>query len=89
MSFVPKIHKNGPDELVIESGGTLTIKSGGAIAAESGSSIASPDPGTHIPDLTAITGGEAPTEAEHNLVVEAINDILAILVANNMMLPGS
>jgi hypothetical protein len=32
-----------------------------------------------IADLTAITGGESPTEAEHNLVVTKVNAILAHL----------
>ena len=32
-----------------------------------------------IADLVAITGGEAPTEAEHNLVVAKVNAILAML----------
>lgn len=32
-----------------------------------------------IADLVAITGGEAPTEAEHNLVVTKVNAILAML----------
>lgn len=32
-----------------------------------------------IDDLVVITGGEAPTETEHNLVVAAVNDILAAL----------
>ena len=34
-----------------------------------------------IADLAAITGGEAPTEAEHNLVVAKVNAILAALDA--------
>jgi predicted RecA/RadA family phage recombinase len=32
-----------------------------------------------IADLVAITGGEAPTEAEHNLVVAKVNALLAAL----------
>jgi hypothetical protein len=32
-----------------------------------------------IADLAAITGGESPTEAEHNLVVSKVNAILAAL----------
>lgn len=32
-----------------------------------------------IADLAAITGGESPTEAEHNAVRTAVNDILAAL----------
>lgn len=34
-----------------------------------------------IADLDAITGGQSPTEGEHNLVVGAVNDILAALRA--------
>lgn len=32
-----------------------------------------------IADLSAISGGEAPTEAEHNAVITKVNDILAKL----------
>jgi hypothetical protein len=32
-----------------------------------------------IADLTAITGGEAPTEAEHNLIITKVNALLAAL----------
>lgn len=32
-----------------------------------------------IAELSAITGGESPTEAEHNLVVAAVNSILRML----------
>jgi hypothetical protein len=32
-----------------------------------------------IDDLDAITGGQAPSEAEHNALVTAINSILAAL----------
>jgi hypothetical protein len=35
--------------------------------------------GSHIADLAAITGGEAPSEAEHNLIVTKVNAILAAL----------
>lgn len=34
-----------------------------------------------IADLAAITGGESPTEAEHNLVVTKVNAILDVLEA--------
>lgn len=40
---------------------------------------ASEGPQAAIPDLVAIAGGEAPTEAEHNLVVAKVNAILAAL----------
>lgn len=38
-----------------------------------------------IADLVAITGGEAPTEAEHNLVVAKVNAILAALRTSNII----
>jgi predicted RecA/RadA family phage recombinase len=40
-----------------------------------------------IADLTAITGGEAPTEAEHNLVVTKVNAILAALRIHGLITP--
>lgn len=36
---------------------------------------------TSIADATAITGGESPTEAEHNALVTKINAILDVLDA--------
>lgn len=47
MSYIPKVHMDGPDELVVESGGQIT--NGGTQAGA-------------IADLSAITGGESPTE---------------------------
>jgi hypothetical protein len=38
-----------------------------------------------VADLTAITGGEAPTEAEHNLVVSKVNALLAALRTSGML----
>lgn len=40
---------------------------------------------TLLADLAAITGGESPTEAEHNLVVAKVNAILDILEAHGLM----
>jgi hypothetical protein len=37
-----------------------------------------------IADLAALTGGESPTEAEHNLVVSKVNAILAALEASGL-----
>lgn len=42
-------------------------------------------PSNAIADLAAITGGEAPTEAEHNATRTAINSILAVLRAHNVL----
>jgi hypothetical protein len=41
--------------------------------------------GSNIADLTAITGGESPTEAEHNLVVTKVNAILTALEAHGLL----
>lgn len=40
---------------------------------------------TKIADATAITGGESPTEAEHNALVTKINAILDILEDSKIM----
>jgi hypothetical protein len=40
---------------------------------------------TLLADLVAITGGESPTEAEHNLVVTKVNAILDILEEHGLM----
>jgi hypothetical protein len=45
-------------------------------------------PNEAIDDLVEITGGQSPTEAEHNLVVVAVNDILAAL-RNSGVIPES
>lgn len=69
-----KVHKpQGGDQLVVESGGSIQIKTGGKVLPNSGTQAA------HIADLAAITGGDAPTEAEHNATRTAINGILAAL----------
>jgi len=53
---------------------------GGAAAMEEGAQAAEAD-------LTAITGGEAPTEAEHNLVITKVNAILAKLRTAGIIAP--
>lgn len=40
---------------------------------------------TLIADLAAITGGESPTEAEHNLIVTKVNAILDLLEYHGLM----
>lgn len=60
-----KVHfPQGGNELRVESGGTITA------AGTQASNIAG---------LTALTGGESPTEAEFNDAVTAINAIIAAL----------
>jgi hypothetical protein len=43
-------------------------------------------PGTAITVPAAITGGESPTEAEHNALITALNDIKAALTAAGITL---
>lgn len=64
MSYIPKVHFDGPNELVIESGGSITNAGTQASA---------------ITDASDLTGGESPTEAEHNAALAKINGILAAL----------
>ena len=44
-------------------------------------------PSAAIADLVAITGGEAPTEAEYNLVVTKVNALLAAARTQGVILP--
>lgn len=67
-----KVHKDGADKQVVESGGTIQIESGGKITNAGTQASA-------ITDVTAITGGEAPTEAEHNAIITKLNSVLAAL----------
>lgn len=62
-----------------EQGGALTVIGGELRIASGGTITAAGTQATAISDLTAITGGEAPTEAEHNAVRTAVNSILAAL----------
>lgn len=41
---------------------------------------------TGLADLAAITGGESPTEAEHNLIVTKVNAIIAALEQQGILL---
>lgn len=40
-----------------------------------------------IADLVAITGGETPTEAEHNLIITKVNALLAALRTAGLLTP--
>jgi hypothetical protein len=72
-SYQSKVGKTqGGEKMYVKSGGTLDIENGGKIT-DDGVQAA------HIANLTAITGGDAPTEAEHNAVRTAVNSILAAL----------
>ena len=59
--YQDKIHKDGPDKLVVESGGVIEVKSGGAIS-NAGDSIAVVDPADHVADASVtLTDYDAPT----------------------------
>lgn len=64
--------KQGGDELVVSPGGKITNDGTQALA---------------IANLAAITGGDAPTEAEHNATRTAINGILAALRGVGILAP--
>lgn len=76
MSYITKVHfkqgQSGGDELVVESGGKITN------AGTQASAVA---------DATAITGGDAPTEAEHNALLGKVNSILAALRGVGIIAP--
>ena len=70
MSNVSNYKEQGGEVTVI--GGELRIAAGGTIT-EDGTQAGA------IADLAAITGGESPTETEHNALRTAVNSILAAL----------
>jgi hypothetical protein len=73
VSYNTKVYnEQGGDTLVVASGGVIDIKTGGAIRAGGTQAAA-------IADATAITGGEAPTEAEHNALITKLNAVLAAM----------
>ena len=73
MTYGPKVYKdeNG-DRLVVESGGVIDVKTGGIIRANGSQATA-------VTNATAASGGDSPTEAEHNAVVTKLNSVLAAL----------
>lgn len=63
----------------VEQGGAVSVIGGELRVASGGTITAAGTQASHIADATAITGGEAPTEAEHNAALTKINSILAAL----------
>jgi hypothetical protein len=53
----------------------------GAVRLNGGAPAAAEGPQAAITDLVAITGGDSPTEVEHNAVITKMNAILAALRA--------
>lgn len=76
-TYGPKVyHKQGGDELVVASGGTINIESGGMFVVD-GAQLASADQAAAV----AASGGDSPTEAEFNAVVTLVNRLRADLVS--------
>ena len=63
----------------LQGGNVLEVVAGGEIRMNGGTITANGTQAATIADTTAITGGESPTEAEHNALVTKINAILAAL----------
>lgn len=78
-TYQSKVGKTqGGNNFYVKSGGQIDIESGGKITA-AGTQAA------YVANLSAITGGDAPTEAEHNAVRTALNSILAALRGAGIM----
>jgi hypothetical protein len=58
--------------IIVTRGESIEMQAGAHLKGKAGKS-------EHIPDAVAITGGESPTEAEHNTLVGKVNSILAAL----------
>lgn len=81
MSYNTKIYQEqGGSKLVVESGGEIRINAGGKITDDGVQASA-------IADAVAITGGEPPTEAEHNALLSKVNSILAALRGVGIIAP--
>ena len=73
MSYNTEIYRQqGGTTLVVDDGGSIRVNAGGTITDDGVQAAA-------IADATAITGGESPTEAEHNTLLAKLNLILAAL----------
>lgn len=73
MSYNTEIYREqGGAKLVVDDGGEIRVNAGGKITDDGTQASA-------IADATAITGGESPTEAEHNTLITKLNSILAAL----------
>lgn len=65
----------------------LTIDDTAVTATAANLNTTAVAPAAAIADLAAITGGESPTEAEHNALRVAVNGILAALRARGIVAP--
>lgn len=62
----------------MEQGGSV-LSIGGSVAVRGGTITNDGTQASAVADATAITGGESPTEAEHNALVTKLNSVLAAL----------
>lgn len=72
MSYNAKIRR-------LQGGDVLEVVTGGEIRLNGGTMTNNGTQATAIADATAITGGESPTEAEHNALITKLNSVLAAL----------
>lgn len=73
MSYNGEVYRQqGGAVLVVDEAGEIRVNAGGKITDDGVQASA-------ITDAAAITGGESPTEAEHNALVTKLNSILAAL----------
>lgn len=72
MSYNAKVRR-------LQGGDVLEVVTGGEIRLNGGTLTNAGTQATAIADATAITGGESPTEAEHNALITKLNSVLAAL----------
>lgn len=72
MSYNAKIRR-------LQGGDVFDVATGGEIRLSGGTITNAGTQATAIADATAITGGESPTEAEHNALITKLNSVLAAL----------
>jgi hypothetical protein len=80
--YYPKVHHDGPDKLVIESGGTLDVKAGANVTGIVGvSAIAT----VQAANVTTIATDLTTTEALANSLKTDLNALIAKLEAAGLM----
>jgi len=72
MSYNAKIRR-------LQGGNVLEVIAGGELRLNGGTITNAGTQATAIADATAATGGDAPTEAEYNALVNKLNSVLAAL----------
>jgi hypothetical protein len=75
--YEPKVHSDGPDKLVVESGGEIEVKSGGKISA-AGTQASHIADASVAHDLNA-TFSDTEAEAALDALGTKINAVIAVL----------